>query len=211
MVRDKRVTWGGSSVKITFEKGIRLHEMLEFLELYLLDEYEGEIVLTKKIEINLLLDEYQGYNDYNERVYSIGKKYCAKMEELKKQDADIKLEEEWEAYTGEWYYNKLLEENTTDQKYLETAVENNRSKKEIERRKGNLLRREKKLKEERERLNYLKRFIDMVKEDKVKYKYIEYKQGRWEKVIIFELEEPYIFYYNPYIDGVGELKKQVIN
>ncbi len=51
--------------------------------------------------------------------------------------------------------------------------------------------------DEKARLESLKRFIDMVNENKVKYKYIEYSMGSWSKIMIFELDETYIFEYNP--------------
>lgn len=47
-----------------------------------------------------------------------------------------------------------------------------------------------------------------IKENKVIYKYIEYSTGRWTKIMIFELEETYIFEYNPEVYYDHELRTE---
>ena len=60
--------------------------------------------------------------------------------------------------------------------------------------------------DEKARLESLNRYIDMVNENKVKYKYIEYSTGSWSKIMIFELDETYIFEYNPEVYYDHELR-----
>jgi hypothetical protein len=195
-------------MKIIFEKDLNIREALELLQNFMMEEETGEYPLLKNnmtVDISLK-NEIGQINPDNERKFIFGRADYDKIVIEEKEFADERLHEEWQHFISDYHYRELIKEIQSDRNYIETAHEKNRNSQYIEKRKIILLKHEKELIDEKARLESLNRFIELVNQNNVKYEYIEYSPGRWSKIMIFELDETYIFEYNPGAFGDFELR-----
>ncbi|WP_395546908.1 MULTISPECIES: hypothetical protein [unclassified Lacrimispora] len=194
-------------MKIIFEKGMKVSKVLKLLRNFMMEEAEEYPILKNNMSIDILLKNDVGQiNPNNERKFLFGKADYNKIEIEEKEYADERLCDEWKSFISDYHYLELVKAIESDHNYIETADEKKRNPQYVEKREKILLEHEKELIDEKARLESLNRFIDMVNKNKVIYKYIEYSTGRWTKIMIFELEETYIFEYDPEIYYDHELR-----
>lgn len=194
-------------MKITFEKGLKVSEALELFRNFMMDEAEEYPILKNNMSIDILLiNDIGQISPNNERKFTFGKADYDKIKIEEQEYADERLREEWKSFISDFHCRNLSRAIESDRNYIETAHEKNRNPQYVEKRKILLLKHEEELVNEKARLESLNRFIDLVNENKVKYEYIEYSSGRWSKIMIFELNETYIFECNPDVFGDYELR-----
>lgn len=129
-------------MKIIFEKGIKVEQMMECLEKFILEKAEDYPILKNDMTVNITLkNNINQINPDNERVFNISKKDIDEMvEEQKKEElehADWIFEEQWKIFIRD-YSASIIREIKTDENYLAIAEEKGRSKQNIEKRKKSL-------------------------------------------------------------------------
>ena len=194
-------------MKITFEKNMRLWEALELFEDFIKEQSGDYFLLKGNMTINVSLKNDIGrINPDNERQFYFDKKQFELLQNDKRRKEDIRLEDEWDLYTGNHRFSELVKAINADHKYLAEAQEKRRSLEKIEKRKKELQKHERQLNNEKSRLEFLKPFIEMVNEKRVKSEYVEYNYNKWVKRMIFEFDKVYVFEYHPEVEGECQLR-----
>jgi hypothetical protein len=193
-------------MKLIFDKNLELYDIIRLLSDFLQDKADDYRLLKNDMTVTVLLENVVGLDDPdNERVFHFNNEDLTKYDEEKKEQAAFKLSEEWISYTID-SRKSMKDHIETDKNYLATANEKNRSLQNIERRKKTLQRHERELVIEEERMAFISRFIDLVNEGNVKYEFVKLND-KWAQIMIFELEDTYIFCTHAYVWGDGKLIK----
>jgi len=132
-------------------------------------------------------------NPDNEGNFLFGKNDIQELQEISIKVAEQRLKEEWSFYMGSYRRDELSKNIELSKRYLETAQEKKRDIVKIERCRQALQRNEWKLSEENLRLEALQQFI-------------EYLPVQWMRIMIFEMEQTYIFEYELDAEGTGSLQ-----
>lgn len=190
-------------MKIICEKGHDARMMMEILYDFLLRE-TGEYPILKDdmvIEITLKNDIKQ-INPNNEREFYLGQKEIDEKQEYEDDYYHSILEENWRLFANT--STVILERDIeTAKNYIATASENNRKPENVEKRKKELMKLEKRLQKEKEKAMKLQPFIRMVEKGDVEYKYICNEYGQKIKAMLFEVDgKSYMFKYLS--DSFGE-------
>lgn len=194
-------------MKITFERGMHIDLVQEFFSELIERQSWDYPILKNDMTVNITLKHPSGdLNPDNENSFIYGKKDIQELQERRIRAAEQRLNKEWSSYTGSYYRNEIIKNIELNKRYLETAQEKKRGIVKIERCKQSLQRYERKLNEEVLRLEGLQRFIKAINENQVKYEYIEHLPAQWMRIMIFEMEETYIFEYELDVEGSGNLQ-----
>lgn len=193
-------------MKLVFDKNLYVNDIISLLSEFLKNHAEDYPLFKNDMTVTVLLKNELGQvNPDNERVFRFNNEELTRYDEERKENAAYKLKEDWSSYTCD-FRKRIKDDIETDKNYLETVNEKNRSLLNIEKRKKILQKHERELDIEEERMAFIGRFVDLVNERNVRYEFVKLIDG-WAQIMIFELEDTYVFSSDAYVWGSGELKK----
>lgn len=189
-------------MRIICEKGHDVHKMMKILMDFIEEETLEYPTLKEDMKIEITLkNNINQINPNNEREFYFGQKELDRNEAEEESELDYYLKEHWEMFLLQ-SIDSLMKEIETDRSYISAAEENGRKPENIERRKKALAKKEKRLIEEKEQQVRLRPFVEMVKNEQVRYRYT--KTGFDGKIKIMEFDingKSYTFEYAKYVWG----------
>lgn len=191
-----------TKMRIVCEKGLDARKMMKILMDFIDEETLGYPTLKEDMKIEITLkNNINQINPNNEREFYFGQKELDKKEAEEESELDYYLKEHWEMFLLQ-SIGSLMQEIETDRSYISTAEENGRKPENIERRKKALAKKEKRLIEEKERQVQLRPFVDMVKNEQVRYRYTKTEFDGKIKIMEFVINgKSYTFEYAKYAWG----------
>nr|WP_308741991.1 hypothetical protein [uncultured Anaerocolumna sp.] len=191
-----------TKMRIVCEKGLDARKMMKILMDFIDEETLGYPTLKEDMKIEITLkNNINQINPNNEREFYFGQKELDKKEAEEESELDYYLKEHWKMFLLQ-SIDSLMQEIETDRSYISTAEENGRKPENIERRKKALAKKEKRLIEEKERQVQLRPFVDMVKNEQVRYRYTKTEFDGKIKIMEFDINgKSYTFEYAKYVWG----------
>ena len=162
-------------MKIIFEKGIKVEQMMECLEKFISEQAEDYPILKNDMTVNITLkNNINQINPDNERIFNFSKENIDEMEQEQKREelehADCMFEEQWRIFIRDSSAS-IIREIKTDENYLAIAEEKGRSKQNIEKRKKSLEKNKKRLEQEYKRIGLITSYVEMYKKGQVNFEY----------------------------------------